>query len=193
MRRVSPLALALAWSVSLGCAGGRAGLRGGHSAAFERSAVVRAARSLLGARDLRLDGRPLPPDCWSLPVVAYGRSGLMLGGGDARGLFEGARAAGRLRRDGRPRPGDLLFTETGRAAGPTEIHVGLVGAVDPDGTLLVYQRMARGVIAYHLNPGHPTERVAPESHRPWNDPIAVAPGQRRSAGELYAGFASFLP
>ncbi len=187
--RPSPL---LAVVAALGCAAHRASLRQGP--AGERRAIVRAARSLLGAREITLRGRRLPSDCWALPVAAYGRSGLALGGGNAEGLYADARAAGRLREAGRPRPGDLLFLRIppqAPVAGAPVVHVGIVGEVALDGTLLVYQRMAHGVVAYHLNPGHPKEPFAPEG-RAWNDPIATGPGVRRPAGELYAGYASLV-
>jgi hypothetical protein len=173
----------------VGCAGVRpAGTRD------VRSAVVRSAQRLLGEREITLDGRALPADCWSLPVAAYARSGRSLGGGNAWGLYRAAAGVGKLYRDRRPRPGDLVFTEASEAHQPRgeDVHVGLVGDVDEDGTVLVYQRMARGVVSYRMNLAHPDTALSPATHRPWNDRIAAGPGVPKLAGQLFTAYASFL-
>lgn len=171
-----------------GCSGVR--LAGGAGPPGElRAAVVRTARSLLGQRRLEIGHRALPPDCWALPVAAYGAHGLLLGGGDAQGLRSAAQAAGRLKREGRPRAGDLVFLREG-----PEVHVGLVERVDSEGTLVVLQRMARGVVAYRLNFEHPSQATSPDGRRPWNDRLeGPGRGESRLAGELYSGYAAFLP
>ncbi len=218
MRSTAPLLLCLL-CLLCACAAGRAERRADGPAQL-RAAVVRSARGFLGERRLTVGGRPLPADCWSLPVAAYARSGLALGGGDALGLYHAAADLGRLYSGRQPRPGDLVFTrasaerrETARPAiapgaeasgagcpgcsprppSPADVHVGVIGEVERDGTVVVYQRMARGVVAYRMNAAHPDDPVEPGTRRPWNDRIAAGHGQSRLAGQLFAAYASFLP
>ncbi|HUB06404.1 MAG TPA: CHAP domain-containing protein [Myxococcales bacterium] len=187
-----PLAASLALPLCCACAASGVALRREASPAQVRAQVVRSARSFLGEKRLTVAGRALPPDCWALPVAAYARSGLALGGGDALGLYRAAAGLGRLYSGRRPKPGDLVFLEADPGSARSDVHVGLVGSVDDDGTVTVYQRMARGVIAYRMNAAHPDDPVAPGSGRPWNDRIASG-GQSRLAGQLFAAYAAFLP
>ncbi|MHB8418335.1 MAG: hypothetical protein ACYDCL_09680 [Myxococcales bacterium] len=175
------------------CAAGRTAVRREAGPAQIRAEVVRSAHALLGRRRLTAAGHELPQDCWALPVAAYARSGLALGGGDALGLYRAAAGLGRLYSGRRPRPGDLVFLEADPASPRGDVHVGLVAMVDGDGTVVVYQRMARGVVAYRMNAAHPDDPVAPGTGRPWNDRIAAGGGQSRLAGQLFAGYAAFLP
>ncbi len=192
--RSTVTALLLVVSALSGCAGAGATLRSANRGTPRevRASVVLAAQRLVGQRRITLGGRALPADCWSLPVAAYARNGLSLGGGNALGLYRAAQGVGRLYRDRLPRPGDLVFTEA-QAGHPKDVHVGLVGAVDDDGTVLVYQRMARGVVTYRMNAAHPDTALSPATRRPWNDRIAAGKGQTRLAGQLFAAYASFLP
>jgi hypothetical protein len=175
-----------------------AGVRPGLGTASERkprevrAAVVRSAQRLLGQRQITLRGRALPADCWSLPVAAYAHNGLSLGGGNALGLYRAAAGVGRLYRDRLPRPGDLVFLDA-RAGRAADVHVGLIGQVEADGTVVVYQRMARGVVSYRMNAAHPDTALSPDTRRPWNDRIAAGGGETRLAGQLFAAYASFLP
>jgi hypothetical protein len=68
-----------------------------------------------------------------------------------------------------------------------------VGEVDDDGTVVIYQRMARGVVSYRMNAAHPDTALSPATRRPWNDRIGAGRGETRLAGQLFAAFASFLP
>jgi hypothetical protein len=190
--RTTWLALSLAL---VGCATARPDLRtaADRSPREVRAAVVRDAQRLLGQRRITYSGRALPADCWSLPVAAYAHSGLALGGGNALGLYRAAAGVGRLYRDRLPRPGDIVFLNDRASARAGDVHVGIVGEVDDDGTVLVYQRMARGVVSYRMNAAHPDTAVSPETRRPWNDRIAAGGGETRLAGQLFAAYASFLP
>jgi hypothetical protein len=203
MRRLL-LLVCLATLPLWGCAGARSSSRATGEAAPRdvRAAVVRTAQRFVGQRRITVGGRALPADCWALPVAAYARNGLSLGGGNALGLYRAAAGVGRLYRDRPPRPGDLVFTSAGPTRGQSktspagvgpDFHVGLVGEVDEDGTVLVYQRMARGVVTYRMNAGHPDTALSPATRRPWNDRIAAGPGETRLAGQLFAAYASFLP
>ncbi len=154
-----------------------------------RAVAVRSARAWLGQRRLTLHGRPLPADCWSLPAAAFGRAGVVLDASSAEALYRKERARGKLFRDRLPRPGDLVFLSS---ASGHPAHVGLVGEVDRDGTVTVYQRMARGVVAYRMNARHPDEATAPAGGRRWNDGIVDPGGSPRLAGQLFAGYAAVL-
>ncbi len=167
-----------------GCAGGRPDVRPEQA----RAEIVRSARAWLGRSKLTYRGRTLPADCWALPAAASARGGGALTGGGSDGLNRFAARGGRLYSGRAPLPGDLVFLDGGAG----RLHVGIVGEVQPDGTVLVYQRMARGVVAYHMNAAHPDDEAAPGSGRPWNDRIAAAGGSRL-AGQLFAGYAAVLP
>ncbi len=154
-----------------------------------RGDVVHSATELIGQRQLMLNGQLLPQDCIALPRAAFGEHGVALGASSAAGLY---RKLLRERRvfQGPPRRGDLVFThEAGRDAA---LHVGLVGRVDVDGTVTVYQRMARGVEAYRMNPAHPHDGLG-LGQKPWNDSIAAGNGETAPAGALFQAFASLLP
>ncbi len=181
-----PLAIAVG-----GCASVRAIARSPRTPDQLRADVVHTARAWLGERRLSLRGRPLPADCWSLPVAAYGRNGMALGGADAEGLYRAARDLGRLLRSRQPQPGDLVFVAD--AQGGRNLHVGLVAEVETDGTVTVYQRMARGIVAYRMNARHPDEPTSPGSGRRWNDSFASRSGPPKLAGQLFHGYAAFLP
>ena len=155
-----------------------------------RTRVVETARGLVGQRNLSLDGKALPADCLSLPRAAYGANGLELGAGTASALYQKVRQDGHWFSRGAPRRGDLVFLRDSDR--PRAFHVGLVGGVEPDGTVVVLQRMARGVIAYRMNPRHPHDEHAPGAARSWNDTIA-AHGDGAPAGALFSGYASLLP
>ncbi len=156
-----------------------------------RKRVAQTARDLLGQRQLTLDGRDLPADCLSLPRAAYGRNGFDLAAQTPSALYQKVRREGHWFTKGSPRSGDLVFTRDSDRA--HTLHVGLVGSIESDGTVVVLQRMARGVTAYRMNPVHPHDERAPGgSARSWNDTVA-SNGEGAPAGALFSGYASLLP
>jgi hypothetical protein len=155
-----------------------------------RASVVRTARGLIGQRDLWLAGKELPADCLSLPRVAYGANGFDLSARTPAALYQQVRRDGHWFAGGRPRRGDLVFLQDSDRA--RSVHVGLVGGIEQDGTVVVLQRMARGVTAYRMNPRHPHDEHAPGELRSWNDTIA-SQGDGAPAGALFSGYASLLP
>jgi hypothetical protein len=154
-----------------------------------RGEVIRSATGLIGQRQLTLKGNLLPADCFALPRAAFGEHGIELGANTALGLYR------KLQREGHtfagtPQRGDLVFLrDVGRE---NAVHVGLVGRVDHDGTVTVYQRMAHGVEAYRMNPAHPHDGSG-DDHHPWNDSIAAGNGDTAPAGALFAAYGSVLP
>jgi len=155
-----------------------------------RQRVAQSARDLLGPRQLTLDGHDLPADCLSLPRAAYGRNGFDLSAQTPAALYQKVRREGHWFTQGTPRSGDLVFTRDSDRA--RSLHVGLVGGVESDGTVVVLQRMARGVTAYRMNPRHPHDEHAPGDLRSWNDTVA-SNGEGAPAGALFSGYASLLP
>jgi hypothetical protein len=167
-----------------------------------RTRVTQTARDMVGRENLSLDGRTLPADCLSLPQAAYGQNGVELGAQTPAALYRKVRREGHWFAGGTPRRGDLVFLREADKA--RTLHVGLVGGVEPDGTIVVLQRMARGVTAYRMNPRHPHDQHSPGSSRSWNDTIAsgaasgttsgtASSGEAAPAGALFSGYASLLP
>ena len=164
-----------------------------------RTRVTQAARDLVGHDNLSLDGQALPADCFSLPRAAYGQNGVDLGARTPAALYRKARREGHWFASGTPRRGDVVFLRDSDEA--RTLHVGLVGGIEPDGTVIVLQRMARGVTAYRMNPRHPHDQHSPRGSRAWNDTIAsgeagasaASGSQAAPAGALFSGYASLLP
>jgi hypothetical protein len=153
-----------------------------------RNRVAQTARDLVGQRQLTLGGHPLPADCLSLPRAAYGMNGVELSASTPAGLYRKARRDGHWFASGTPRPADLVFLRDADRSRP--LHV------ESDGTVIVLERMARGVEAYRMNPGHPHDRNPPRGSRLWNDTIAAGGASARAAapaGALFSGYASLLP
>jgi NlpC/P60 family len=154
-----------------------------------RGEVIRSATDLIGQRQISLSGRLLPSDCLALPRAAFGEHGISLGATTALGLYRKLQREGHVFA-GTPQRGDLVFIrDLGRE---NALHVGLVGRVERDGTVTVYQRMSRGVEAYRMNPSHPHDGFG-SGHRPWNDSIAAGNGDTAPAGALFEAYASILP
>jgi hypothetical protein len=154
-----------------------------------RSEVLRSATDLIGQRQLTLNGDLLPADCLSLPRVAFGEHGIALGASSAAGLYRKLQREGHVFA-GTPQRGDLVFMRD--LGHESTVHVGLVGRVDHDGTVTVYQRMAHGVEAYRMNVAHPHDGLGGD-RRPWNDSIAAGNGDTAPAGALFTAYASILP
>jgi hypothetical protein len=73
-------------------------------------------------------------------------------------------------------------------------HLGLVDDVEPDGTVLVIHRVARGVVRYRMNLTAPTTAKGPTG-KVLNDGLRL-PGNGsapRLTGELFVSFGTLLP
>lgn len=150
---------------------------------------MRSAVDLIGQRQLTYQGSLLPADCLALPRAAFGAHGVQLGAKSALGLYRKLQQEGHIFTSV-PQRGDLVFMhDLGK---DSVVHVGLVGRVERDGTVTVYQRMAHGVEAYRMNTAHPHDGFNPD-HQPWNDSIAAGNGDTVPAGALFAAYASILP
>jgi hypothetical protein len=153
-----------------------------------RESVVRAARAQIGERALPWHHA----GCLALPRLAFGASGVELAADSPEALYRKLAREGHVFQSGSPRGGDLVFMRD--LHGPAgDLHVGVVGRVEADGTVLVYQRMARGVEAYRMNLAHPHDEHAPLDHHSWNDSITAGNGDTAPAGALFSAYASILP
>ena len=164
--------------------------------------LLEEARAWVGLRSLRKVTRQVHDDCSGFVRLAYLRAGLRLAPSEGRrgdnlttAFWRRARRLGEFRKEN-PRPGDLVFfRETydrdhdgKRDDGLT--HVGLVEAVEEDGTVLFLHRGQDGVKRSRLNL-HDGERHRGEGGKVLNDWLRARDRRHRAytAGELLDGFA----
>lgn len=175
-------------------------------APLARDTAVKTARGLLGESRIVVGPRRYHDDCTGLVRAAYGELGVDLMSEAARGdtgvmaIYRFASRYGRIYDAGRPIPGDLVFFretyDRNRDGRDNDglTHVGLVDDVETDGTVVIIHRVARGVVRYRMNLGHPDVALSTGGHR-WNDWLrSPAPGAKpRLTGQLFAGYATILP
>jgi hypothetical protein len=139
----------------------------------EVARAVAVASSLVGQRDIVVEGRDYGDDCAALVRAALDRAGhsLPAGARDAASLYALAYRRGLVRTGIRAQPGDLIFLADRPGGAPA--HVGLVAKVEPDGTALVLHRMARGVRRLRVNLGYPGRIADPATGKRLNDTLAV--------------------
>ena len=171
--------------------------RGG-AEAVDGEAIAATARTFLGRKSVNDATTSFPEDCTGLLRAVYARhhidllaEGALPGDNGVTAIWRYAQVHGRLHRDA-PRPGDVVFfAETydrnrdGRENDGLT-HVGVVDAVDEDGTVHVIHRVARGVVSYRMNLSHPADRKDVRGHVV-NDWLREGK-QSRLAGELFAGY-----
>jgi hypothetical protein len=153
--------------------------------------AVDAAQSLVGRRNVVVDGRDYGPGCSALVRAAFDHAGkpLPVDARSAGALLELARGRGALRTGIRFAPGDVLFLAD--KPGGMAAHVGLVAQVDPDGTAVVLHRLARGVARMHVNLGYPARIADPSTGKRLNDTLQVG-ATTATAGSLVVGVATLL-
>lgn len=172
-----------------------------------RAAVLATARSLVGRTQLTVKGRKYQSDCIGLVLAAYAQVGITFRGAAQRGdngvtsLYRYAQAHGRVYTRGRPVPGDVVFfretydqnRDGRRNDGLT--HVGLVDAVDPDGTVTVIHRVNRGVVRYRMNVARKDVARDSKTGTVINNVLRQpGPGRRQVlTGQLFVAYGSLLP
>jgi hypothetical protein len=151
--------------------------------------AIETAAGLVGNREIVVAGRAWGDGCAALVRAAFASAGAPFPARarDAIALHALARERAATRR-GRPSPGDLVFLAD-RPGGPPE-HVGLVEAVNGDGTALVIHRTDKGVLRVRLNGAQPW-KLRSEDGRALNDVLLVGAG-RVSAGRLVVAYATIL-
>lgn len=175
--------------------------------AIDPRKALSIARSLVGKKQLQVDGQRFPNDCTGLIAAAYASSGLELlssaraTDNGVTAMYRFAQRHGRVYETGKPTPGDLVFfretydqNRDGRANDGLT-HVGIVDEVEPDGTVTVIHRVSRGVVRYRMNLTHRTSRRDPRTGRAINDYLR-APGSGQKSvltGQLFAAYGSLVP
>lgn len=171
----------------------------------DREAVLSRARSLVGAKSIKVEGHRYVSACNGLVEAAYHDVDVNLralaqpGDNAVTALYRAAKHHGRVYKDA-PTPGDLVFFrdtyDQNRDARANDglTHVGIVEAIDRDGTVTVIHHVSRGVVRYQMNPEQPKVRRDADG-RVINDALR-ARGKGRSlatTGELFVAFGSLLP
>jgi cell wall-associated NlpC family hydrolase len=162
--------------------------------------IARRAGDLVG-RDSVSDIAPgYADDCSGFVRLVYASEGIDLSRLPARSsivkaMYLRARENGALR-EGSPRPGDLVFFRNTydrnhdgrRNDGLT--HVGIVEAVDEDGTVTFIHRGGSGIVRAHMNLESP--KTFRDGDETLNDVMRRKNKLSRAylAGELFAGYAS---
>jgi cell wall-associated NlpC family hydrolase len=161
--------------------------------------VAQRAGTLVGAS---LAAHRVPDDCSGLVRAAYQAAGIELlshgtlpGENAVSAIHRRAQRAGALHQR-TPKPGDIVFfretydrnRDGERNDGLT--HVGVIEAVERDGTVVFVHRGGSGVKRSRMNLRFPGQRG--QGGHVWNDYIRRAEdGQRaRLASELFSGYAS---
>ncbi len=171
-----------------------------------RSTVVSLASGLVGQRRVVVHGVHYADDCVGLVRGVFSALHLDLlaeaqpGDNGVTALWRFAGAHGRLYSGGRPVAGDLVFFhdtyDLNRDGRDNDglTHVGLVEAVEADGTVVVIHRVAKGVVRYRMNLAQ-KERAQGKDGRVLNDYLrGQGPkGRPQLTSELFAGYATLLP
>jgi CHAP domain len=153
--------------------------------------AVQAAALQVGRRTIVLDGIDYGTGCTALVRAAFARAGHPLPpeARDAAALYALARHRGAVNDRRRPAAGDLVFLAD-RPGGPPA-HVGLVARADPDGTVLVLHRVARGVLRVRMNLAYPSRPTDPATGKHINDTLIVN-SRGLPAGSLVVGVSDLL-
>lgn len=164
--------------------------------ALSERRLVKKANSLVGLSTLKVAVPNLPDDCTGLVRAVYEDSGIELMSAAARGdngvtaMYRLAFARSALHTQ-LPSPGDLVFFletyDRNRDGKQNDglTHVGVVLAVDAEGTVTFAHRVGGGVKRGHLNLNEPLDRKHNDYLRP------ARKGQKAQlTGELFAAFAS---
>jgi hypothetical protein len=134
-----------------------------------QQAIVRTAANLVGAHTIESNGRRIAYDCAGVTRAIYLAHGIDLyegGAGDStangvRLIYNHLRTHGQLHRGPVVRAGDLVFFDNtwdyngdGRLNDPLT-HVGIVEAVETDGTIIFISRVAGAIERYRMNVAYP--------------------------------------
>lgn len=130
-----------------------------------RTAIVRTAARLVGARTIEVNGRRIAYDCAGVTRAIYLEHGIDLyegGPTDAktngvRLIYAHVRQRGKLHQGPVVHPGDLVFFDNtwdfngdGLLNDPLT-HVGVVERVESDGTVVFISRVADAIERYRMN------------------------------------------
>jgi cell wall-associated NlpC family hydrolase len=162
--------------------------------------IAHRASDMVGRESVAEIAPGYTDDCSGFVRLVYASEGVDLSRLPARSsivqaMYVRARENGALR-EGSPRPGDLVFfrntydrnRDGRRNDGLT--HVGIVEAVDEDGTVTFVHRGGSGIVRAHLNLSR--RRTFRDGDETLNDVMRRKSKLSRAylAGELFAGYAS---
>ncbi|OGW49970.1 MAG: hypothetical protein A2V62_07795 [Nitrospirae bacterium RBG_19FT_COMBO_58_9] len=173
-----------------------------------RTAIVRTATQLIGARTIDVNGRRVAYDCAGGTRAIYLKHGIDLYQGEpvnphangVRIIHAHIRQQGTFHQGPVVHPGDLVFFDNtwdfnrdGKVNDPLT-HVGIVERQEPDGTVIFISRVAGAVERYHMN------LVLPHVHKTADGRVLNDYLRRKDAidpadtdyltGELFAQFAT---
>ena len=175
---------------------------------LSRSAIVRTAAKLVGAKTIESNGRRVAYDCAGVTRAVFLKHGIDLYGGEpsdphANGvqlIHEYIRQQGTFHQGPVVHPGDLVFFNNtwdyngdGKVNDPLT-HIGIVEWQEPNGTVVFISRVAGAIERYRMNLGLPHVHKAVDG-RILNDYLrrknAIDPAKTRYlTGELFAQFAT---
>ena len=175
-----------------------------------RSAIVRTAAKLVGAKTIESNGRRIAYDCAGITRAVFLKHGIDLYDGEASDPYANGvqiihshiEQQGTFHQGPVARPGDLVFfNNTWDYNGDDKVndpltHVGIVERQESDGTVVFISRVAGAVERYRMNLGLPhVHKTA--SGRILNDylrrkDVTDRSNTRYLAGELFAQFATRL-
>ena len=130
-----------------------------------RSAIVRTAAKLVGAKTIQSNGRRIAYDCAGVTRAIFLKHGIDLYGSSAsdpeangvRLIHAHIRQQGTFHQGPVVHPGDLVFFNNtwdyngdGKVNDPLT-HIGIVERQEPDGTVVFISRVAGAVERYHMN------------------------------------------
>ena len=173
-----------------------------------RSAIVRTAAKLVGAKTIESNGRRIAYDCAGVTRAVFLKHGIDLYGGEpsdphANGvqlIHEYIRQQGTFHQGPVVHPGDLVFFNNtwdyngdGKVNDPLT-HIGIVERQEPNGTVVFISRVTGAIERYHMNLGLPHVHKTVDG-RILNDYLrrknVIDPAKTRYlTGELFAQFAT---
>ena len=173
-----------------------------------RTAIVRTAAKLVGAKTIESNGRRVAYDCAGVTRAIFLKHGIDLYNGGSRDshangvrlIHAHIRQQGTFHQGPVVYPGDLVFFDNtwdyngdGRVNDPLT-HVGIVERQEADGTVIFISRVAGSVERYHMNLALPHVHKTADG-RVLNDYLrrkdVVDPANTGYlAGELFAQFAT---
>jgi hypothetical protein len=130
-----------------------------------RSAIVRTAAKLVGAKVIESNGRRIAYDCAGVTRAVFLKHGIDLYGGEpsesptngVRLIHAHIRQQGTFHQGPVVHPGDLVFFNNtwdyngdGKVNDPLT-HIGIVERQEPNGTVVFISRVAGAVERYHMN------------------------------------------
>ena len=130
-----------------------------------RSAIVRTAAKLVGAKTIESNGQRIAYDCAGVTRAVFLKHGIDLYGGDhgdtqangVRIIHAHIRQQGTFHQGPVVHPGDLVFFNNtwdyngdGKVNDPLT-HIGIAERQEPDGTVVFISRVAGAVERYHMN------------------------------------------